>query len=84
MAEILCRLIPLMNEIGLDVIWDVVDGEQPFFEVTKSFHNALHGQHVDITPRMLDIFLETTAANEGKLDRDADIVVCMIRSRLGW
>ena len=74
-AEILGRLIPLMNEIGLDVRWDVIDGEQPFFEVTKSFHNALHGQHVDITPRMLDIFLETTAANEGKLDRDADIVV---------
>ena len=74
-AEILYRLIPLMNEVGLDVNWDVVDGEQPFFEVTKSFHNALHGQHVEITQGMLDIFLETTAANESKLDRDADIVV---------
>jgi len=40
-AEILNRLVPLMRELGLRVDWKVIRGDQEFFTVTKTFHNAL-------------------------------------------
>src|SRR5665811_1737821 len=48
-AEILNKLIPLMDELGLSTEWLVVKGEAPFYECTKAFHNGLQGQAVDIS-----------------------------------
>ena len=42
-AEILNRLVPLLNELEVTTKWDVITGGNDFFEVTKGFHNALHG-----------------------------------------
>jgi hypothetical protein len=38
-AEILTHMIPLFRELGLDVSWDVIKGDQAFINVTKAFHN---------------------------------------------
>ena len=32
-----------MRELGLDTRWHVMEGNGDFFDVTKAFHNALHG-----------------------------------------
>src|SRR5207248_1507360 len=40
-AEILNRLVPLAEELELAMRWDVMKGAEEFFDVTKSFHNAL-------------------------------------------
>jgi hypothetical protein len=42
-AELLTRLLPLMRELGLQARSDVMEADLPFFEVTKAFHNGLHG-----------------------------------------
>src|SRR6185295_14444004 len=42
-AELLTRLLPLLRELGLEARWHVMEGNADFFEVTKAFHNALHG-----------------------------------------
>src|SRR5260221_13661516 len=42
-AEILNRLIPLLKELEVATRWEVITGGNDFFEVTKGFHNALHG-----------------------------------------
>jgi trehalose synthase len=42
-AEILNRILPLMRELGLEARWHVMEGDADFFDVTKGFHNALHG-----------------------------------------
>ncbi len=34
-AEILIRMIPLMQELGLDARWDVIKGGEKFFKVSK-------------------------------------------------
>jgi len=47
-AEILDRLVPLMQEVGIDAHWDIIDGPEEFYECTKAFHNALQGEHVTI------------------------------------
>jgi len=74
-AEILSRLLPLFQEVGVDVCWEVLDGNPEFFEVTKSIHNALHGEHVPIDGRMLSLYREVMEANRGKTDSESDIVV---------
>ena len=74
-AEILARLVPMMNELGLKTRWEVMEGGPEFFEVTKSFHNALQGQLVNITQDMLDSYLICNYENAHKMNLDADMVV---------
>ena len=74
-AELLTRLVPLFRDLGIDTTWDVIKGDQAFFEVTKTFHNALHGGHETITEEMFEVYLETTNMNLYDLGRAGDLVV---------
>ncbi|MFH1645818.1 MAG: glycosyltransferase [Candidatus Omnitrophota bacterium] len=58
-AEMLNRVIPLMKELGVDIQWDVIEGNPDFFNVTKKFHNSLHGREEGITDKDLEIYLNT-------------------------
>lgn len=73
-AEILTRAVPLLNELGLNTKWDVIKGGEQFFEVTKKFHNALHGRIEEISQRDFDIFMEASAENIKGVDTYGDIV----------
>ena len=57
-AEILYTLVPLMRDVGLDAEWDIMFGSEPFFNVTKSFHNALQGAEYELTVEDRAIFEE--------------------------
>ncbi len=48
-AEILVSLLPLMNDMGLDVDWNILHGRPDFFTITKKFHNALQGDRINLT-----------------------------------
>lgn len=74
-AEILHRLVPLLNEIGIQTQWEVIKGGEDFFAVTKKFHNALHGESVPLTPRMKEIFLEVNRENLKSTNLDQDVIV---------
>ncbi len=74
-AELLSQLLPLMGELGLAGSWEVLAGGQDFFEVTKTFHNALHGDHYEPKARDFEIFLEYNKQNESRLKADADFTV---------
>lgn len=74
-AEILSALLPLMGEIGLATSWDVLAGGQDFFEVTKSFHNALHGAPYKTDPHHFEIFREYTERNKKLVRYDVDFTV---------
>ena len=49
-AEMLNRVVPLFNELGIKMKWEVIKGSGDFFNATKAFHNALHGKEEDIRP----------------------------------
>lgn len=66
-AEILGWLVPLMNDLGLETSWEIVEGHSEFFGVTKSFHNALQGTNTPLTDKMLDIYKTTLAHNAERL-----------------
>ncbi|MBI4763772.1 MAG: glycosyltransferase [Deltaproteobacteria bacterium] len=74
-AEMLQSLVPLFREIGLECAWEVITGTEEFFNVTKSFHNALQGREQNISPQMLQTYLEINRENAGRLSLDADYVI---------
>lgn len=73
-AEILSRMVPLLKELGVDARWDLIKGGDQFFEVTKRFHNALHGARVETADRDFEIFLEASRKNAAETDTYGDIV----------
>lgn len=66
-AEILDWLIPLMNDLGLQASWEVIEGHPEFYQVTKAFHNALQGNPEVLTRRMLEVYHETQVQNAERL-----------------
>jgi trehalose synthase len=74
-AEILNRLVPLAEELDLSIRWDVMQGAEEFFDVTKSFHNALHGEPYQAKPRDFEVFLSYNEQNRATLPLDAEFVV---------
>jgi len=73
-AEILGRMVPLLQDLGVDSRWDVVRGGEKYFQITKKFHNALHGREVEIAREDYEIFLETTRQNIEQMEFYGDIV----------
>jgi len=74
-AEMLNRLIPLLTELGVYTQWEVITGGNDFFEVTKGFHNALHGGDYEFTPAAREIFLQTNEQNRARMKFEEDVIV---------
>src|SRR6476646_712460 len=74
-AEILNRLIPLLGELEVNTRWDVITGGNDFFEVTKAFHNALHGAEYHFTKQAQAIFLLANEQNRARMAFDEDVIV---------
>jgi len=72
-AEILARMVPLLNQLGVDAQWATIKGDKDFFDVTKKFHNALHGRKEDISPQDFAAFLEVSKKNIEELKFHGDI-----------
>ncbi|MFC1739558.1 glycosyltransferase [Planctomycetota bacterium] len=75
-AEILYSLVLLMNDVGINTGWRILHGSQEFFEITKSFHNALQGAKLNLSERKKRLYLQVNE-NFSKfthLDHDCVIV----------
>jgi trehalose synthase len=73
-AEILQNLIPLANSLGLKAKWDVLEGATEFFDVTKSFHNALQGMDIPLTKSMKEIYIKYNREYFEELNLDSDVI----------
>lgn len=73
-AEMLSRVIPLMKELGVDIEWGVIEGSPDFFNVTKKFHNALHGRYEIIVDKDFDIYLEAARKYIAKTRIEGEVV----------
>jgi len=74
-AEMLNRLVPLLGELEVLTHWDVITGGNDFFEVTKAFHNALHGEAYDLTRHAQEIFMAYSEQNRQRMQFNEDFVV---------
>ena len=55
--------------------WKVIKGDKEFFDVTKTFHNALQGKEVELTENMKKLYLQSNKLNANLLNIDYDNVV---------
>ena len=74
-AEILQRMIPILKEVGIAARWEVIEGDNKFFDITKRVHNALHGRTEEITRDMWDYHFEINKKNTERINLDADAVL---------
>lgn len=74
-SEMLHHIVPLMNDVGLEAEWKVIQGEKEFFDVTKAFHNSLQGKKMELTDNMEQIYLQYNELNAEILDLNYDYVV---------
>jgi trehalose synthase len=76
-AEILHKLIPLKQALGIDASWDVISGSPLFYQCTKTFHNALQGEHLMPSQAELETYEaanEDFASTKRKALEEADVV----------
>lgn len=73
-AEILSRMVPLLNQLGVKTAWDVIKGSEEFFQVTKGFHNVLQGRQAKILPNDFFVFGEGSRRNLDLMDFYGDIM----------
>jgi trehalose synthase len=96
-AEILNKMIPLLNQLGVDARWEVIKGDEKFFNITKKMHNALHGTPVSFYADDFEYFKEINRSNLANMDLKADILfihdpqpICLVekkkksKSKFAW
>ncbi len=79
-AEMLQSLLPYARGAGADLRWEVIEGDEEFFRITKRIHNHLHGSAGDGGQlgrgerETYERTLEANARELAELVRPADIV----------
>lgn len=66
-AEILEKLVPLMQELDIDTSWEVIEGEELFYQCTKNMHNGLQGNRINIPQAQIAAYEQTNSLNAEKM-----------------
>jgi len=74
-AEILSPLTLLMNAIGIETGWRVIEGRPEFFAFTKELHNGLQGGVVDVTEEKKRAYEQILFENSLRMHLEHDIVI---------
>ena len=74
-AEILYTLVPLMRDAGIDAEWRVIYGQDEFFDVTKTIHNALQGDPTGLSEKQQETFRRYNRLNAEALEGPFDFVI---------
>jgi len=64
-----------MKDVGINAEWKVIKGDKEFFNVTKTFHNALQGKEIELTEDTEKVYLRYNELNANLLSLDYDYVV---------
>jgi trehalose synthase len=68
-------MLPLFHDQGIDAQWQVMDGSDEFFNVTKLLHNGMQGMYVPWDRAMGDVWRGINRANAAALESEYDFVV---------
>ena len=73
--ELLNRLVPMLQDLGIESGWEVIVGDPEFYTAVRALDGAAAGREQEITAGMLRAYEETAAANAPKLPLDGDLVM---------
>src|SRR2546423_7364893 len=74
-AEMLSSMTLLMNSLGLQAEWRVLQGTPDFFTITKKMHNALQGAEIRLSKLKRQIFEEVIFENAARNFIRHDVVI---------
>jgi len=74
-AEMLYTLVPLMRDVGLEAEWQVIEGADEFFNVTKACHNGLQGMEIPFTEEMRKIWQRYNELNAARFEGAYDFII---------
>jgi trehalose synthase len=74
-AELLSRMIPAYLALGIATDWRLIYGDKDFFTIAKSFHNALQGAELRLTPDAKHAYLDRNKASAEMLPDDYDVFI---------
>jgi trehalose synthase len=73
-AELLFTQVALLQDLGIETTWAVLEGSDEYYAVTKSVHNALQGAPLAWTSEMERIYRERIRVNAAQLTEAFDVV----------
>ena len=74
-VEVLNRVVPILNDLGVETTWEITIGTADFDQVSRAVDKALAGTEQVITEAMLARLRETGVDNARRLRLDADLVM---------
>jgi len=74
-SELLRSMVPLLNDLGLIAEWEIISGDDAFFEVTKTIHNGLQGAARGLTPDARAVYLANAKRNAMAFEEEYDVVI---------
>jgi trehalose synthase len=73
--ETLRRLVPMLQELGIDAAWHVIVGDAGFYASARRLDLALAGAEEAISEGTLRELRDTAGANAARLQLEADLVM---------
>ena len=74
-AEILTRLVPMLQDLGIDAAWEVIVGDPDFYAAVRALELAVAGQEQPLSEAMLRSYEETAAVNATKFSLEVDLAM---------
>src|SRR5882762_11992237 len=75
-TELLTPLTLMMNAIGIETDWHLIQGTPGFFSCTKKLHNTLQGEDIDLSEAEKAIYEQVLFENATRLHlEDCDAVI---------
>ncbi|HET7874450.1 MAG TPA: glycosyltransferase [Methylomirabilota bacterium] len=74
-AEVLNRIVPILNDLGIEASWEVVIGTADFDAIARAVTKGVAGTEQVVTEAMLARLRATCADNARRLPLDGDLVM---------
>ncbi len=74
-AEILFTIVPLMRDIGLEVDWFAIQGNEKIVKITDDICKGLKSNRVDITPEMQHKYMEFCQEHIANIEDKYDYII---------
>ena len=75
-TEILTPLTLMMNAIGIETDWHLIQGTPGFFSCTKKLHNTLQGENIEVSDAERAIYEQVVFENATRLHlEECDAVI---------
>jgi trehalose synthase len=74
LVEVLNRLVPILNDLGIETSWEITIGAADFDAIARAVSRGLAGIEQVVTEAMLGRLRAMCAENARRLDLEADLV----------